>query len=232
MSEYPQLPRDQLNAIRWAAKCQNGNASLMERQTLRALIENGFIIFKPLSNSDSFPHQADAISRIPYLNTRAWEISGHPRREGLLRIVFRSEDPTNLRNRCEVEFRPEEPGTAIWTHGVRPPMSLISKHRTEHLRYPDTWTRWGCADLEAGLADLALILLVAGKHSGSRGITVSDQQFWWNDRLAEIPSGSLSGSAMKKIFEALEIPFIEVDERIVTSGYPNQPVKKPAMELA
>lgn len=214
-TDSTQLPRPQLNAIKWVADRCNGNASMVMPETLRALEENGFITFKNLVKSDPFPYPADGIdpaqARVPYLNAKAWELSGRPRCEGSIRVVFMSDDSDDDLKRHEIEIVPAHPGIVVVTHD-------------KAWRKPDVHVT-----VEKAAEDFVSKIVDAAMRSGYRGVTLDDQSLWWNGRQVEIPRDTDAGSAVRMLFKALGL-----DETLLPKDFPGvEPkAKSRSMEMA
>ncbi len=225
-----QLPQPQLNAIKWVADRRNGDASLVTPDTLRALEENGFITFKNLVKSDPWPYPADGIdpakARVPFLNAKAWEISGRPRREGIVRIVFKSDRPDDDSKRCEIEIAPCHPGVQVRSVGFDTSTVEIPDRGVPdggHMR----WS-WDVAGMQEGMELVVLLTFVAAMKSGHRGLVIDDQTIWWNGLKADIERGADVGIAVRGLFRALGL-----DESVVPDAFPGKaPVKTRSLEFA
>lgn len=226
-----QLPRPQLNAIQWVADRRNGDASLVTPDTLRALEENGFITFKNLVKSDPFPYPVDGIdpaqARVPFLNAKAWEISGRPRREGIVRIVFKSHDPDNDIKRCEIEIAPCYPGIAVTSLGVKTemPESGNVDVRADVIAGRIRWI-FDYNDLAGSMAAFTRLVIDAAFQSGWRGATVDDQTLWWDGRKVEIERGTDAGTAIRSIFRGMGL-----DEALLPDSFPGAEPKSKTRSL-
>lgn len=192
------LTQAQMNAIKWCADRRNGNAALVVPETLQSLIEGGYVEYRNLVKSDPVdqPNGIDpAMAKVPMLSEIGWAASGYSRRDGSLRIVFRSPCSGDDTRRMEVEIAPRAPGVVVMTLDASVPRTAGSPHLD--------WKIESFDDLWSAAEVLVARVVEAAMKSGWRGEVVDDQQVFWNDHKISIVRGADAGTAVRAIFTAM-----------------------------